>query len=107
MGYRRIRKIDQTNPPDLDGIRHESPVTELDLHGKTVPQARTAARSFITTSARKHPGRVVRIITGCGEHSLGAPKLGAALESELLHLSSYVAESVLDLDHGSYLIRLR
>lgn len=107
MGYKRVARIDQTNPPGSGGLSHAIAVDELDLHGMKVVQARRRIGSFLRAAARTHPGAVVRIITGRGRHSPGAPALGPALEEELSRLTALVAEFRPAPDGGSYLIRLR
>ncbi len=62
--------------------REEGPPT-LDLHGETAAAARRLAASWLE-SRREESSRLVRVVTGRGLHSAGAPVLPGEIE-DLLH----------------------
>lgn len=107
VGYKRVARITETNPPEVGGLTNRLPVDEVDLHRLKVGQARRRAGDFLRSAARQHPGQIVRIITGRGRHSVGGAKLGPAVEDELSRLTSLITEWRLSPDGGSYLVRLR
>jgi len=107
MGKRRAPLVPGDNPKLGDELRYKIAKADLDLHGKTVPQAERAVRNFLQRMAHHHPAEVVRIITGRGTKSEGEPILGPALERQLGELSEFVSEWQCALDGGSYLVRLK
>jgi DNA-nicking Smr family endonuclease len=80
----------------------------LDLHGCYGSEAESQVRNFVVSSSRRHPGKIVHVITGKGRRSLKGPVLKPLVKRLLqTELSSFVADFAMDLDEAGYLIRLR
>ena len=94
--------IDPFDP--LDG----EPQDQLDLHGFTATEAEARLVSFLASANRKHPGCLVRVITGKGNHSAAGPVLKGRVRTWLAagRLGS-VAKWGLDDADGAYLLRLK
>lgn len=92
-----------THDPLLDA----RPAATLDLHGQTRLQAEQSVRSFLASSARRHPGKVVHIITGKGKSSAAGAVLKPAVRQIIKAAGPLVAEFDADVDGGGFLIRLR
>jgi DNA-nicking Smr family endonuclease len=83
-------------------------VEELDLHGHTADQAERRLEFFLDRVAAGTPGGVVRVITGRGVGSAGAPVLQEVVRAALTGwLRHRVAEWVVDVGSGGYLIRVK
>jgi DNA-nicking Smr family endonuclease len=81
---------------------------ELDLHGFTADGAERRLEGFLETQAVRSPGEVVRIITGRGSRSSGAPVLQARVREALTgSLRHRVADWAVDVGGGAYLVRMR
>ena len=73
MGRRRPTKPEA---PELAQTLHGAVVeATLDLHGRNAAQALRRVETFLDLWARQSPGAVLRIITGKGNRSAGAPVL--------------------------------
>ncbi len=103
---RRIPAVDGLPLDEGARLRHKVTEAELDLHGKTVLQARRATQAFLKTQVRLGRGRIVRVITGRGLNSPDGPKLRAAVERELAESPREVDDWEPSLDGGSYVARL-
>ena len=78
----------------------------LDLHGRTVPEARAAVEKLLTSSGAS--GKVVLIITGKGKGSGGAPVLKNAVRGMLKgSLAHQVRDWSLDNGEGGYRVLVR
>jgi len=105
MGQRRVSRPDSAGPRTLHGA---IVVGELDLHGCHLEDAENRLERFLTTHQVRKPGGVVRIITGRGRGSGGAPVLQPAVREALEGwLRRYVSEWSVDVGGGGYLVRLR
>lgn len=102
---RGMREDESEAPPAPvgDPLLHAWPDARLDLHGRTVAEAETAARNFLLTQSRLGRGRLVHVITGKGSGTL-FEGLGRLLRSDL---AAWVAESAPDLQGAGYRIRVR
>ena len=106
MGKRRKIPLVQ---PDLVKTLHVSfPLATLDLHGFTADEGERRVRDFIAEWRRRESGAVLRIITGKGLRSEGAPVLlGRVRELLVGPLAALVDDYVIETGGGSYLVRLR
>ncbi len=106
MGKRR--RIPVVQPDPIRTLHGTIPVEVLDLHGLFADVAERRVRGFIEAWSRREPGAVVRIVTGKGARSEGAPVL-RALVLDLLTgaLSNAVDEWAVDQGGGAYLVRVR
>jgi DNA-nicking Smr family endonuclease len=106
MGKRR--KIPVVQPDPVRTLHGSFPADTLDLHGLTADQGERKVRHFLEVWHRREKGAVVRIITGKGVRSEGAPVLLGRVR-ELLSgpLSDRVDEFVVETGGGSYLVRVR
>lgn len=104
MGKRRISRPPGQGPRTL---HVEVVADELDLHGFTADAAEQRLESFLDTHAVRSPGRVVRIITGRGAGSTGAPVLPDVVREALTGwLAHRVDEWAVDVGGGAYLVRV-
>lgn len=96
-----MRQRDPFDP--LDG-----PVDRtVDLHGASRLEAPAILRLFLETSARRHPGGLVHVITGRGRGSAAGPVLFPLVRRLLSgDLARFAARWGRDVDDGGYLIRL-
>jgi DNA-nicking Smr family endonuclease len=86
----------------------DTPRAKLDLHGRTAEEAERQVRDFILTCSRSDSGRVVRIVTGKGTGSTGKPVLLPLVRQWLeSDLERYIAAVTVDVDGGSYLVRMK
>ncbi|MEX2471235.1 MAG: Smr/MutS family protein [Gemmatimonadota bacterium] len=104
MGKRRVSRPPGQGPRTL---HVEIVVDELDLHGFTADAAERRLESFLDTHVVRSPGQVVRIITGRGTRSAGAPVLLDVVREGLTGwLAHRVDEWVVDVGGGAYLVRV-
>lgn len=104
MGKRRVSRPPGQRPRTL---HVEIVVEELDLHGFTAEAAERRLESFLDTQAVRSPGRVVRVITGRGTRSAGAPVLPDTVREALTGwLAHRVDEWAVDVGGGAYLVRM-
>ncbi|MEX2466242.1 MAG: Smr/MutS family protein [Gemmatimonadota bacterium] len=83
-------------------------MAELDLHGFTADGAERRLESFLETHAVRSAGEVVRVITGRGTRSSGAPVLQSAVREALDGaLRHRVADWAVDVGGGAYLVRVK
>lgn len=83
-------------------------MAELDLHGFTADAAERRLEGFLETHAVRSPGEVVRVITGRGTRSSGAPVLQELVRDALTNsLRHQVADWAVDIGGGAYLVRMR
>ena len=106
---RRAAGDDDGDGPAVPRTLHtERVVEELDLHGHTAEQAERRLEMFLDRVARTSPGEVVRVITGRGAGSAGAPVLQGVVRDGLNGwLAGRVAEWAVDVGGGAYLVRVR
>lgn len=96
---------DSSTPQTLHTARV---VDELDLHGLTGDEAETRLEMFLDRVAATDAGGVVRVITGRGAGSQGAPVLQPLVRDALTGwLEHRVAEWAVDVGGGAYLVRVR
>jgi len=102
------RKIPVVQPDPVQTLHGSIPVDSLDLHGLHARAAEERVRRFIDTWARREPGAILRIITGKGARSEGAPVL-RALTLDLItgELDHQVDEWAVEVGGGAYLVRVR
>jgi DNA-nicking Smr family endonuclease len=102
------RKIPVVQPDPIRTLHGTLPMDELDLHGLNADQAERRLRGFLEGWARQEPGAVVRIVTGKGARSQGAPVLRTRV-LELLQgeLARQVEDWAVDQGGGAYLVRVR
>ena len=105
MGKRRIPQVRASSPHTLRG---SIVIDALDLHGLTVDQAERRLEAFLKRVAVSEPGGVVRIVTGKGARSSGAPLIRDMVRDAL---NGWLAHSVgdwsIDLGAGAYLVRVK
>ncbi len=102
------RRVSQPEPSDPRSSLHGALVAdERDLHQMTADEAEQQLRWFLERWCRQNPGAVVRVITGKGTRSSGAPVL-KPLVRQLLDgpLAGLVEDYVVESGGGAYLIRL-
>ncbi len=105
MGKRRpTTPLPSTISATLYGAQVDS---ELDLHGLGADQALRRVRSFLDTWQLRRPGAILRIITGRGNRSSGAPVLLEAVR-ELLNgeRGHQISEVIPDAGGGGWVVRL-
>jgi len=105
MGKRRPAK---PLPSTLIETLHGASVqAELDLHGLSVEEALHRVQTFLSAWEQRQPGAVLRIITGKGNRSSGAPVLPEAVR-ELLRdqMGGQVTDFVGDRGGGGWLVRV-
>jgi DNA-nicking Smr family endonuclease len=85
------------------------PDATYDLHGQTVVEAVGNAERFLKVQARVRPGGVVRLVTGRGRTTGGAPirTRVRTLLKDLRHREEAVRDYLLEDSDGSFLVRLR
>lgn len=104
MGKRRPAHVP---PPELPPTLHGAhPDQTLDLHGMKAHEAERRVESLLETWSRRQTGAVLRIVTGKGNRSAGAPVLLGTVEA-ILRDDPRVAEMVLDAGGGGWLVRVR
>jgi DNA-nicking Smr family endonuclease len=105
MGKRRIPRV---SPDDVRTLHGTLPDETVDLHGLDAIAAEARVRGLVERWTRGGRGGVVRIITGKGRRSEGAPvlrmRVQKLLDDELRHA---VEEWVLESAGGSFLVRVR
>ena len=106
MGRRRPRSPGPSGPSD--SLHSAIVEDERDLHALTADEAAVALEIFLAGSSERHPGAVVRVITGRGNRSRGGPVLLPRVRELLVgRLAPYVADFVVETGGGSYRIRVR
>ena len=81
---------------------------ELDLHGLSATEARSAVRTFLQSWQRHKAGAVVHIITGKGKGSATGPVLRGLVKGLLQgELRSMVDKWTLDDGEGGYRVRVK
>lgn len=101
------READEQTEPART-LHTERVVDELDLHGDTADEAEVRLEMFLDRLARTSAGEVVRVITGRGVGSAGAPVLQGVVRDALNGwLSARVADWAVDVGGGAYLVRVR
>jgi DNA-nicking Smr family endonuclease len=105
MGKRRASRPAAGSPRTLHGAIVAG---ELDLHGRSARQAEQRLKMYVERMTVSAPGAVVRVITGRGAGSAGAPVLQGVVRDALTGwLRHRVAEWAVDVGSGAYLVRLR
>jgi hypothetical protein len=106
MGKRR--KIPVVQPDPVRSLLGTRPDAELDLHGRVAREAEGAVRRMVETWSRRQPGAVIRIITGRGANSQGAPVLrGLVLDLLNGDLAPRIEQWNVEVGGGSYLVQVR
>ena len=106
MGKRR--KIPVVQPDPVRTLHRTLPVATLDLHGLTADQGERRVRDFVEMWRSRQPDAVLRIVTGKGLRSEGAPVLRERVRELLTGpLARRVDDFVLEMGSGSYLVRVR
>lgn len=111
MGRRRRTKKQQREAAADDGVPdtlHFAVVSgEVDLHGFTAVQAERRTDGFLRGWAMREPGAVVRIITGRGAGSAGAPVIQDRIRRGLTEgWDDLVSDWAVDVGGGAFLVRL-
>jgi DNA-nicking Smr family endonuclease len=102
------RKIPVVAPDPIRTLHGSLPEATLDLHGLLGREARERVVEFLRLWSARQPGVVLRIITGKGNNSEGPPVLRGLVRDLLLGpLAPMVDDYVLEMNGGSYLVRLR
>jgi DNA-nicking Smr family endonuclease len=97
---------DESSTPET--LHNARVIEELDLHGLTGSEAETRLEMFLDRVAASDPDGVVRVITGRGAGSQGAPVLQPLVRAALTGwLQHRVAEWAVDMGGGAYLVRVR
>jgi DNA-nicking Smr family endonuclease len=95
-------------PDPIRTLHGAIPAESLDLHGLFADAAERRVRGFIEAWARREPGAVVRIVTGKGARSTGAPVLRTLVHDLLTGaLRTSVDDWAVDQGGGAYLVRVR
>jgi DNA-nicking Smr family endonuclease len=104
----RRRKVPVVPPDPVRTLHGSIAVETLDLHGLRAEAAERRVRGFLEAWSRREPGAVVRIVTGKGARSEGAPVL-RTLVLELLTgaLAAQVEDWAGEVGGGAYLVRVR
>ena len=106
MGKRRL----ETGQPAVavDSLLGKPVEGELDLHGHDSRSAEVALESFISRWSQTRSGAVVRVITGRGNRSGGAPVLQPVVARLLAgRLAQYVNRHTVDRGGGAFLVQVR
>jgi DNA-nicking Smr family endonuclease len=105
MGRRRETRPSGSTPRTL----HSEIVAEqVDLHGLTADEAEQRLEMFLDRVAVGAPGEVVRVITGRGARSVGAPVVqGVVREALTGWLQHRVADWAVDVGGGAFLVRVK
>ncbi|HKI93793.1 MAG TPA: Smr/MutS family protein [Gemmatimonadales bacterium] len=96
-----------------DPLFDATPVATLDLHGFTAAEAERAVVNVVRTTARRHPGGVVHVITGKGRGSGGGSGRGGSVLRPLVkrlltgELKPLIGDFARDLDEGGWLVRVK
>jgi hypothetical protein len=114
MGRRRRKKAKDTgteapqrDPGVPDTLHFAVVAAEVDLHGFTGDQAERRADGFLRGWALREPGAVVRVITGRGAGSDGAPVIQTRIRTGLDGVwADLVEEWAVDIGGGAFLVRL-
>ncbi len=102
------RKIPVVQPDPIRTLHGSIPLESLDLHGLRADDAERRVRGFLDAWSRRDPGAVVRIVTGKGARSAGAPVLRERVLELLTHtLADRVDDWAVDSGGGAYLVRVR
>jgi len=102
-GRRRESRKNDRSAKNLSDILYPS----LDLHGQTATEASRATRTWLE-EMRSMGDPVVRVITGRGMHSAGAPVLPGAIEELLKQLKGTIVQQFeREPGGGAYRIKLR
>lgn len=105
MGKRRIPTVEPDPIPTLHG---SLPQETLDLHGMSAHLAEQRVRFFLDRWSRSDASAVLRIVTGKGANSPGAPVLRETVRELLTtDLSHFVEEWGVDVGGGGFLVRVR
>lgn len=106
MGKRRPKPVE---PPQLRETLHGTrPDASVDLHGMTAHQAQLRVEQLLTTWSSRQPGAVLRVTTGKGNRSPGAPVLLGVVEEILRHeMGHRIDDMTLDAGGGGWLVRIR
>jgi hypothetical protein len=91
--------------------RRDGSIPELSLRGLTLAEALPALQTFLIEQ-RAAGARTVRVITGKGKQSEGAPVLKGAVEGFLLsvaahHITAFAPEITRDGDFGAFAVQLK
>lgn len=111
MSRRRRPKVspEAVDAPPLSGIALllvETPADTLDLHGSTAREGSSRVRAFLRSRSTAHPGRVVHIITGRGNHSEEGPVLLPMVRELLADDEGLVEEWAGIQGGGGFVVRL-
>jgi hypothetical protein len=102
------RKIPVVAPDPIRTLHGSIPEATLDLHGLLGRDARERVTQFLGQWSVRNPGAILRIITGKGNNSDGPPVLrGLVRDLFAGPLAPLVDEFVLEMNGGSYLVRVR
>jgi DNA-nicking Smr family endonuclease len=102
------RKIPVVQPDAVRTLHGTIPAATVDLHGLTGDQGERRVRDFVEMWRSRKPGAVLRIVTGKGLRSEGAPVLRERVRELLTGpLAGQVDDFVLETGGGSYLVRVR
>lgn len=106
MGKRYPHRPPRSGPPG--GLHAAVVVAEVDLHGFRARQAELRVEGFLRTSRVRHPGEVVRIITGRGNRSEGGRAVLRDVVRDLLdgRLAEHAEEHTVAMGGGAVLVRL-
>lgn len=91
--------------------RRDGSIPEISLRGLTLAEALPALQTFLIEQ-RAAGARTVRVITGKGKQSEGAPVLKGAVEGFLLsvaahHITAFAPEITRDGDFGAFAVQLK
>jgi len=82
-------------------------MADLDLHGFTADGAARRLEDFLETHAVRSAGEVVRVITGRGAGSSGAPVVQQRVRELITgRLAHRVEDWAVDMGGGAYLLRI-
>lgn len=102
------RRIPVVAPDPIRTLHGSIPEATLDLHGLLGHDARDRVGHFVKQWSERQPGVILRVITGKGNHSDGPPVLrGLVRDLFVGPLAPRVDEFVLEMNGGSYLVRVR
>ena len=102
------RRIPVVAPDPIRTLHGSLPEATLDLHGLLGRDARERVTQFVGQWGGREPGAILRVITGKGNNSEGPPVLRGLVRDLLMGpLAPQVEEFVLEMNGGSYLVRLK